>query len=187
MEEENKLEMNKLRKDLIKQNKDNEEKIKDELTRLHDTEKNKIIESLKRLKEKAEDELTKSKNNLRVEKRSIMQEHEKKMEILLNEHAEQLDSMKKGETKVTFMQIRNQQERIKKEGERELQNQIKELTRELNEKENAEASLIKYIREKESALLDFKTRLKTMNKQKEAQITELQEELARSLQEIKDI
>src|SRR5207244_6986690 len=133
-------------------------------------------------KEKAEDELMKNKNNFQVEIRSIRKEYEKEIDTLRDEHAGQLDSMIRGETKITFTQIKDQQDRRQIGGERELRNQIDGLMRELSEKKAAEASWIKYKREKESALLDLKTRLdssETANKQKEIQIVELQEECAR--------
>ncbi|CAB4495693.1 unnamed protein product [Rhizophagus irregularis] len=204
MKKESGSEMDLLRTKLMNQNKDNEEKIKNELSvqyesqkeelmRLHDAEKNKLIaglKTMKRYKEKAEDELMESKNNFQVEMQSNRKECEKEIEILRREHAGQLDSMIRGETKITFAQIKDQQDRRIIDRERELRNQIDGLMRELGEKKAAEVSWVNYKREKESALLDLKTQLyslETANKQKDTQIVELQEECARSLREIKDL
>jgi chromosome segregation ATPase len=189
MKKENSSEMEKIKNEFSVRY----ESQKEELTGLHDAEKNKLIaglKTMKRYKEKAEDDLMESKNNFQVEIRSIRKECEKEKEILRREHAGQLDSMIRGETKITFAQIKDQQDRRIIEGERKLRDQIDGLTRELGEKKAAENSWVKYKREKESALLDLKTQLyslETANKQKDAQIVELQKECARSLQEIKDL
>ncbi|GBC02194.1 hypothetical protein RclHR1_00450029 [Rhizophagus clarus] len=204
MKKEHNSEMDILRKKLMNQNKENEEKIKNELSvrydsqkeeliRLHDTEKNKLIaglKTMKRYKEKAEDDLMECKNNFQIEIQSVRKECEKEIETLRREHAGQLDSMIRGETKITFAQIKDQQDRRIIERERILRNQIDGLMREFGEKKATEASWVKNKREKETALLDLKTQLyslETANKQKDAQIVVLQEENARSLQEIKDL
>ncbi|CAI2172986.1 8667_t:CDS:2, partial [Funneliformis geosporum] len=201
MEKENKTKMDKLRKELTNQSKGNEEKMMNELSiryesrteelmRHHDIEKNKIVKelkSMKKLKEKSEDELIENKKIFQSEKRSIRHEYEREIEILRDEHVNQLDSMKRGETKKAFMQIRDQLVRMRRDGEKELRNRMGELMHELSEKEAAENSWIKYKREKESTLLNLRIQLSSLEttiQQKETKIVELQDEHARSWKEI---
>ncbi|CAG8789814.1 7440_t:CDS:1, partial [Acaulospora morrowiae] len=93
------------------------------LSLLHNTEKERLIETIRSMQtftDKVEHDLVELRQASEDEKRIIKQDCEREIDVIRTEHTRQMDAMLKGETKVTFTEIRNQQERQKRESEKRL-------------------------------------------------------------------
>ncbi|CAG8552083.1 4665_t:CDS:2 [Dentiscutata erythropus] len=134
-----------------------------ELSSIYEAHKERLIkeiQTIKSLKEQAEDNLLANNRQINDQKIAIKKYYEREIEKIRIEHAQQMDSLRKGDIQTTFDQIQNR-----------------------------EVAWIQYQRDNDELFkqLEFLDKTVQEKNEAEAEIAYLQQELARSQQEVKTL